>query len=151
MVEQRVFDSSLWQDGDQLYHSLQSTCIALQDEYGLAVNLLLLAMTLDQRTIALGEDCWERLQLEFNSWQQKFLAPFRKLRCLSKSQLQEQEYRRMLDVELMLERNGQRLILNKLNQNYAAQPYQAPHWNLNCYLSMFNLSIEQFPELTAAA
>lgn len=150
MLEERVFDSSLWSDGERLYSTVQNTCITLQDEYGLAVNLLLLAITLDKRTIALGEDCWQRLQDEFNSWQQRFLAPFRQLRRLSKTQLQEQEYRRMLDVELMLERNGQRLILNRLNQDCSVYPYQAPHWNLNCYLAMFNLSAEQFPELLAA-
>ena len=146
LAKDQVFDSSLWQESEQLYSLLQSTCVTLHDEYGLAVNLLLLAMTLDKRAVSLGADCWQRLQTELGGWQDRILEPFRKLRQLSEPQVEEQEYRRMLDVEMALERNGQRLILTKLNGE-APKQQQDPHWNLNCYLSMFNLSTEQFPEL----
>lgn len=147
LAKDQVFDSSLWQESEQLYSLMQSTCMTLHDEYGLAVNLLLLAMTLDNRAVSLGADCWQRLQNELSGWQERILVPYRKLRQLSEPQVEAQEYRRMLDVEMALERNSQRLILTKLNGEAPQSQQQDPHWNLNCYLSMFNLDAQQFPEL----
>lgn len=62
--------------------------------------------------------------------------PYRKLRKLAKSSLNEQEYQQMLAVELMMERKAQRTILNKLNE--LSPNGQAT--NLVSYLSLFGLS-----------
>lgn len=73
------------------------------------------------------------------------LKPYRKLRKLSKANLAPDEYQQMLDVELMLERKAQALILHKLKQ-LADDGSQS---NLETYLSLFELSAETQPQLLA--
>ncbi|WP_028773256.1 DUF2390 domain-containing protein [Shewanella waksmanii] len=139
------FNSSLWRDCDEYYAQLQPVVLQQQDEHHVNVNLLLLAIWLDNHRYPLSFDSWQRLDVEIDSWEQKMLKPYRKLRKLSKANLAPDEYQQMLDVELMLERKAQALILHKLKQ-LADDGSQS---NLETYLSLFELSADTQPQLLA--
>ncbi|WP_394203391.1 TIGR02444 family protein [Shewanella waksmanii] len=139
------FDASLWQTCDEYYQQLQPLALQLQDEHHLNVNLLLLAIWLDNHHYPLSIESWQRLDVEIDTWEQKMLQPYRKLRRLSKANLAADEYQQMLDVELMLERKAQALILHKLKQ-LADDGSQS---NLETYLSLFELSVDTQPQLLA--
>ncbi|MCL1048724.1 TIGR02444 family protein [Shewanella abyssi] len=137
-------DLSLWQDCDAIYHKHQQLCLSFQDEHQVNVNLLLLALWLDSREKLLSATQWQTLQQDTLKWEEKVLLPYRKLRRLSKSCLSDIEYQQMLEVELMLERKSQRLILHGLNQ----LAWQGDSSNLSSYLALFNLNSEHYPSLT---
>ena len=138
------FDISLWQICDSYYHQHQALCLELQDNHQLNVNLLLLSLWLDKQDYLLSTQDWSQLQSETHQWEERVLLPYRKLRKLSKNSLASDEYQQMLDVELMLERKSQRLILHKLKQ---LSPSGASS-NLGSYLSLFNLNKADYPSLT---
>ncbi|QQX79545.1 TIGR02444 family protein [Shewanella sp. KX20019] len=140
-------DLSLWQDCDDIYRKHQQLCLSFQDEHQVNVNLLLLALWLDSQEKMLSATQWQTLQQDTLKWEEKVLLPYRKLRRLSKSCLSDTEYQQMLEVELMLERKSQRLILHALNQ----LAWQGDSSNLSSYLALFNLCSEHYPCLTSAA
>lgn len=137
------FDISLWKDCDSYYHQHQALCLSLQDEYQVNVNLLLLAIWLDTQDYLLNLQDWTQLQDETYQWEDRVLLPYRKLRKLSKNCLAIEEYQQMLDVELMLERKSQALILHKLKQLSRFGNSS----NLEAYLGLFNLNRSDFPSL----
>ncbi|QYK01948.1 TIGR02444 family protein [Shewanella psychrotolerans] len=138
------FDLSLWQECDGLYAKLQEACLKLQDAHGVNVNLLLLAHWLDSQRYWLSTDAWQQLFAQIDCWEQRILQPYRRLRKLSKNNLTENEYQQMLDVELMLERKEQGLILHKLRQCAAEDTSH----NLPRYLSLFGIDVNLYPELS---
>ena len=137
------FDISLWKICDSYYHQHQSLCLELQDNHQLNVNLLLLSLWLDKQDYLLSTQDWSQLQSETHQWEERVLLPYRKLRKLSKNSLASDEYQQMQDVELMLERKSQRLILHKLKQ---LSP-RGESSNLGSYLSLFNLNKADYPSL----
>ena len=136
-------DGLLWQDCDDIYLRHQQICLGLQDDHQVNVNLLLLATWLDQQSHLLSLQQWQTLQQDTFKWESRVLLPYRKLRRLSKSCLAADEYQQMLDVELMLERKSQKLILHSLNQ----LAWQGENSNLASYLSLFNLSDKDYAVL----
>jgi uncharacterized protein (TIGR02444 family) len=138
-----TLDLSLWQDCDDIYLKHQQQCLRLQDEHQVNVNLLLLALWLDTQEYLLSATQWQTLQHDTFKWEARVLLPYRKLRRLSKSCLEKAEYQQMQDVELMLERKSQRLILRSLNTLVC----QGDGSNLTGYLALFNLCSEHYPSL----
>lgn len=136
-------DGLLWQDCDDIYLRHQQIFLGLQDDHQVNVNLLLLATWLDQQSHLLSLQQWQTLQQDTFKWESRVLLPYRKLRRLSKSCLAADEYQQMLDVELMLERKSQKLILHSLNQ----LAWQGESSNLASYLSLFNLSDKDYAVL----
>ena len=135
------FDISLWKICDSYYHQHQALCLELQDNHQLNVNLLLLSLWLDKQDYLLSTQDWSQLQSETHQWEERVLLPYRKLRKLSKNSLASDEYQQMLDVELMLERKSQGLILHKLKQ----LAHFGESTNLGSYLSLFNLNKADYP------
>ena len=138
-------DGLLWQNCDDIYLKHQQICLELQDKHQVNVNLLLLAIWLDQQSHLLSLQQWQTLQQDTLKWESRVLLPYRKLRRLSKSCLAADEYQQMLDVELMLERKSQKLILHSLNQ----LAWQGESHNLASYLSLFNLSDKDYAVLAS--
>ncbi|EDQ02018.1 TIGR02444 family protein [Shewanella benthica] len=141
------FDISLWKNCDGYYHQHQALCLELQDNHQLNINLLLLSLWLDKQDYLLSTQDWSQLQSETHQWEERVLLPYRKLRKLSKNSLASDEYQQMLDVELMLERKSQRLILHKLKQLSPSGESS----NLGTYLSLFNLNKADYPSLVELA
>ncbi|MXR69749.1 TIGR02444 family protein [Shewanella insulae] len=137
------FDASLWQTCDSLYEKGQLLYLKLQDDYGLNVNLLLLAQWLDEQHYYLSDQDWRQLSEQVETWEQKVLKPYRRLRKLSKHNLAEAEYRQMLEVELMLERKSQGMILRQLRQ----LPSEQGQANLPRYLGLFQIEIDKYHQL----
>ena len=138
-------DGQLWQDCDDIYLTHQQMCLELQDKHQVNVNLLLLATWLDKQSHFLSLQQWQTLQQDTFNWESRVLLPYRKLRRLSKSCLAADEYQQMLDVELMLERKSQKLILHSLNKLW----WQGESRNLTSYLSLFNLSDKDYAVLAS--
>lgn len=137
------FDISLWQACDSYYHQHQALYLSLQDDYQINVNLLMLATWLDKQDYLLSQQDWMQLQDETHLWEERVLLPYRKLRKLSKNCLAIEEYQQMLNVELMLERKSQGLILHKLKQ----LSHFGESSNLATYLGLFNLNRTDYPSL----
>ena len=110
------FSQELWQACEAHYQTHEALCLKLQDDCQINVNLLLLAAELDKRAISLNLGQWQQLIVEVSSWDERLIGPYRRLRQLAKSSLSPEEYRQMLDVELMMERKVQKMLLTRLNQ-----------------------------------
>ncbi|MCH1929640.1 DUF2390 domain-containing protein [Shewanella sp. A25] len=130
-MENKPLDNQVWQWGDDCYAKNQTLCLMLQDSYAVNVNLLLLALYLDNkrtgaRTSAdasskqassslFSSKQWQTLITGVMEWDDKLIIPYRRLRRLAKDRLNPAEYQQMLAVELMLERKAQRIILQQVN------------------------------------
>ena len=132
-------DGQLWQWCDMSYAQNQTLCLELQNSFFVNVNLLLFAHYLDTAhdgaTVQYSSEQWQQLTLSINDWDERFLTPYRRLRKLAKINLSELEYQQMLDVELMMERKAQRIILNTAN-TLMPEGNQA---NLVSYLGQFGI------------
>ncbi|QSX36615.1 TIGR02444 family protein [Shewanella sedimentimangrovi] len=143
----------VWPSCEQRYHRHSALCLALQDEHGVNVNLLLLAAELDARELALTQQDWQGLLDEARQWDERLIAPFRRLRRLAKPNLEPAEYQQMLDVELMMERKVQHLLRCRLEQLTASEfpadsspannPADHPVSNLCLYLGLFGLTADR--------
>lgn len=133
-----TFDHRLWQSCDLHYARHKDLCLSLQNQFDVNVNLLLLAWYLDSRQQGLSREQWQEISQVLTRWESKLLVPYRRLRQLAKPQLETPEYRKMLDVELSLERNGQKLILKWLGQQSLVPHSQ----NQSHYLSLFSLTAD---------
>ena len=139
---------NLWHDCDAIYEQHQSLCLQLQDDHQLNVNLLLLAIWLDRQHQKLAPTHWAQLQQDVFVWEQKLLLPYRKLRRLSKTCLDHDEYQQMLSLELMLERKSQSMILSWLeSMPLEEQTSTDTRDNLSHYLSLFDLDSHNIPSL----
>ncbi|MCL2915957.1 TIGR02444 family protein [Shewanella corallii] len=132
-----TFEQRLWQLCDLHYAKHKDLCLQLQNQHGVNVNLLLLAWYLDGRQQGLSGEQWQQILQHLTEWESKLLQPYRRLRQLGKEQLPQAEYRKMLDVELSLERNGQKLVQKWLGQ----QSIQPHSHNLSHYLALYDLDI----------
>lgn len=140
MSDVTQLDSQIWQWCDMSYGQNKALCLELQDSCQVNVNLLLLAQYLDITLDVAGPreysvQQWQMLATAINEWDERFVSPYRRLRRLAKTNLTENEYQQMLDVELMMERKAQRTILNKINGLLPSGQSS----NLVSYLSLFGL------------
>jgi uncharacterized protein (TIGR02444 family) len=110
-----TFHNDIWQQCEQKYLCDPQAYIALQDNYQVNVNLLLLAQQLDQQSYPLGINDWQQLSRVIEPWEAGVLKPYRQLRRLAKAHLTTDEYQKMLQVELMLERKSQKMLLQHIN------------------------------------
>ncbi|GIU06066.1 MULTISPECIES: TIGR02444 family protein [unclassified Shewanella] len=149
---------NLWRDCDALYMEHQTLCLQLQDDHQLNVNLLLLALWLDKHHYLLPNPQWRQLQQDTRCWEEKLLLPYRQLRRQSKACLETDEYRQMLDLELMLERKSQAMILTALElmplegqTSTSTSTNLSSNHNLSHYLALFNLDSRNYPSLQSAS
>lgn len=133
------FNQSIWQECDKAYAIKPDAYIALQDDYKVNVNLILLAQWLDEQSIYLSAEHWQQLNEAIAGWDNTFIQPYRHLRRLSKAHLDKAEYQLMLDVELMLERKAQQKILLSLNSPKAQISSNSVNSNASQYLAQLNL------------
>ncbi len=125
---------TLWTECEALYPANKDLCLRLQDEHGVNVNLLLLALYLDHHTtIQFSREQWRRLPERVENWERKIVKPYRQLRRLAGGMVEPGEYQQMLDVELMMERKSQRLISHQLTEMVP----QGDKANVNSYLRLF--------------
>jgi uncharacterized protein (TIGR02444 family) len=130
-----LFTNTLWQECEQYYQSNTEYYLSLQDTYQVNVNLLLLAQWLDKQDFFLTQQQWESLTSCIELWENNVVQPYRKLRRLTKPHMDSGEYQEMLNVELVMERKSQQMLLRKLNQ---FNPEGEAN-NTNNYLSLFGL------------
>lgn len=105
-----------WQFSERIWQQdgARQTALELQDQHGLEPNLLLLALLLEQQGQFLTEAQFVDLIEAQAQWRDKMLTPYRKLRRLAKDNLPVESYRQMLEVELVMEKRSQQLILKTL-------------------------------------
>ena len=106
-----TFSMQIWQQCEQQYNFNPKAYIALQDDYQVNVNLLLLAQGLDQQGYLLNLLQWQQLTEVIEQWETNVLTPYRQLRRIAKAHLAATEYQKMLDVELIMERKSQKMLL----------------------------------------
>ncbi|GIU48875.1 DUF2390 domain-containing protein [Shewanella sp. KT0246] len=149
------FNSLIWRECDSHYALNPLNYISVQDDYQVNVNLLLLAQYLDKKTHYLPLAQWETLAATIEDWDTKVVTPYRKLRRLAKSHLQVSEYQQMLDIELMMERKTQQMLLKKLNQ-FESEGVSTitdnnnDTYNTDNYLCLFGIDADYFTELQSA-
>ncbi|ARD23786.1 MULTISPECIES: DUF2390 domain-containing protein [Shewanella] len=149
------FNSLLWRDCDNRYATHRLSYISVQDDYQVNINLLLLAQYLDQQQHPLALAQWESLAATIEDWDTKVVSPYRKLRRLAKTYLQPGEYQQMLDIELMMERKTQQMLLKKLNQFEAEGVSVVVNndndtYNTDNYLCLFGIDADYFTGLQSA-
>ncbi len=105
-----------WQFSERVWQQdgARQTALELQDQHGLEPNLLLLALLLEQQGHFLSVDQFGELLEAQAQWRDKMLTPYRQLRRLAKDNLPVESYRQMLEVELVMEKRSQQLILKTL-------------------------------------
>jgi uncharacterized protein (TIGR02444 family) len=152
-VNRQTFSHIIWRHCDQSYSINPKFYIHLQDSYQVNVNILLLAQYLDQQGYILPQQQWEILTTVVAQWEANVLQPYRRLRRIAKTHLDPDEYQQMLDVELIMERKTQYMLLHKLNLldgkvvNSEAGDSSEPG-NTQHYLSLFGLDETIMAELT---
>ncbi|MDF0535527.1 DUF2390 domain-containing protein [Shewanella yunxiaonensis] len=142
-----ILTPSWWRACEQYYPAIEATAIQLQDQHGIIINLLLLALALDKQQLQLPSDCWQPLQQQVLAWQSRMLSPYRQLRKLAKDFIEQDEYQQMLRVELLLERKSQQLISLTL-RHIPLQPTNNTPTNRRDYLAQFQLELSAYPALT---
>ncbi|WP_144211170.1 TIGR02444 family protein [Shewanella donghaensis] len=149
------FNSLIWRDCESLYASNPTSYISIQDDYQVNVNLLLLAQYLDQQAYPLALAQWETLAATIEDWDSKVVSPYRKLRRLAKSRLLPDEYQKMLDIELMMERKTQQMLQKKLNKfelenNKVELISTTKNYNADSYLCLFGINTDFFTALQSS-
>ncbi|MGI2104448.1 TIGR02444 family protein [Shewanella frigidimarina] len=151
----QAFSYLIWRDCEQSYSINPNFYINLQDSYQVNVNLLLLAQYLDQQHYVLTQQQWELLTGAVEQWEENVLQPYRRLRRIAKAYLDSEEYQKMLDVELIMERKSQYMLLHKLNllqgTTLDTEPDNTEPSNIQHYLSLFGLDVSIMAELTTQA
>ncbi|GGP36871.1 DUF2390 domain-containing protein [Shewanella algicola] len=140
-INRPTFTPNLWRECEQAYAQNPRAYILLQDSHKINVNLLLLAQYLDDKAYLLTQSQWEILISTTAQWEESVLQPYRKLRRIAKQHLAEDEYQKMLDVELIMERKSQHLLLQRLN-SLVGETFNLKHTNnsnTQHYLSLLGL------------
>lgn len=123
-----------WPEIEQRYHkNSQALLHQLQDKYFCNVNLVLLAIELDEKSLNYSVSFWQQCQDCAEIFEQQILRPFRAMRAQVK-QLAPQQYGNILNAELGLERNLQQQI-SAIAQQHLAKP-QRNASNLSAYLKL---------------
>ncbi|GGP78477.1 TIGR02444 family protein [Shewanella ulleungensis] len=141
-----AFSHSLWHQCEQVYTKNPNAYLQLQDNYQVNVNLLLLAQYLDQQAFLLSAEQWQMMLDVIEKWEDSVLVPYRKLRRIAKRHLAEDEYQKMLEVELIMERKSQQFLLQKLHlldgkttSNGTDTNGLRVNSNVNAYLGIYGL------------
>ncbi|MDO6618036.1 TIGR02444 family protein [Shewanella sp. 6_MG-2023] len=145
------FNSLLWRECESQYAIEPKRYISLQDAYQVNINMLLLAQYLDKKGYLLPLVQWQALAATINDWDTKVVNPYRTLRRLAKEHIKANEYQQMLDIELMLERKSQQMLLTKLNTvtpEIKANQH-CENENTDNYLSLFGINHDDFKNLHA--
>ncbi|SDJ60407.1 TIGR02444 family protein [Ferrimonas sediminum] len=111
-----ISHESLWQFGDKIWQQPQARqlCLLMQDEYQIDPNLLLLAILMEHEQMFLDGAKFTTLRKAKDEWEERMVGPYRQLRKLAKSSLPDDSYRQMLEVELVMEKRSQRLMVKAL-------------------------------------
>ncbi|MBM7070831.1 TIGR02444 family protein [Shewanella sp. 202IG2-18] len=137
---------TIWTECEALYPANKDVCLELQDKYDVNVNLLLLALYLDQRTTFRYQPTQWKVMLDIiHDWELNILKPYRELRRNAKTMIEQSEYQQMLNVELMMERKSQQT-LSKLLINLTPVDEGS---NLSGYLNLYDNNLEAIIELKA--
>lgn len=145
----QMFSHTIWRHCEQSYLANPKFYIHLQDSYQVNVNILLLAQYLDQQHYLLTQQHWELLTGVIEHWETSVLQPYRRLRQITKAHLANDEYQKMLEVELIMERKSQNMLLQKLNL-LDGETVNSDHCgpsNIQHYLSLFGLDEVNMAEL----
>ncbi|AZG74605.1 TIGR02444 family protein [Shewanella livingstonensis] len=152
-VNRQTFSHIIWRNCEQNYLVNPNFYIHLQDNYHVNVNILLLAQYLDQQLYTLTQQEWEILTEVVEQWEANVLQPYRRLRRIAKAYLDNDEYQKMLDVELIMERKSQYMLLHKLNllngkvvNTEVGDSSESA--NIQHYLGLFGLNKSIMAELT---
>ncbi|MCT8987696.1 TIGR02444 family protein [Shewanella phaeophyticola] len=149
-ISRPTFTPNLWRECEQVYAQKPRAYIQLQDNHQINVNLLLLAQYLDEKAYLLTESQWEIMLSTTAQWEESVLQPYRKLRRIAKQHLANDEYQKMLDVELIMERKSQHLLLQRLN-SLVGETFNLKHAdssNTQHYLSLLGLNESVMATLT---
>jgi len=142
-----TFSMQIWQQCEQQYNFNPKAYIALQDDYQVNVNLLLLAQGLDQQGYLLNLLQWQQLTEVIEQWETNVLTPYRQLRRIAKAHLAATEYQKMLDVELIMERKSQKMLLQQVNLIQGKPLHEnSVANNTQYYLSLFGLDSTHLPQ-----
>ncbi|RYV03383.1 TIGR02444 family protein [Shewanella sp. OPT22] len=137
---------TVWIECEALYPVNKDVCLELQDKYDININLLLLALYLDQRTTFRYQPTqWKAMLDIIHNWELNILKPYRELRRNAKTMIEQSEYQQMLNVELMMERKSQQA-LSKLLINLTPVDEGS---NLSGYLNLYDNNLEAIIELKA--
>ena len=115
----RLTAEGLWQFSLARYGAVESLCLALQDDHGLNINLLMLCAYCQSEGCALDELQVGDLIRHNRQWQQEVINPYRALRKTLKPRLSPEDYQQMLAIELALEKEEQQRL-------FAALPVHLP-------------------------
>ncbi|QDE32516.1 TIGR02444 family protein [Shewanella polaris] len=140
-IHHQMFSHTIWRHCEQNYSVNPEFYIHLQDSYQVNINILLLAQYLDQQHYVLTQQHWETLTSVVDKWEANVLQPYRRLRRITKVYLASDEYQNMLDVELIMERKSQNMLLQKLNllDGETVNSDDSGSSNIQHYLSLFGL------------
>jgi len=110
----KLSSDELWQYSLKHYPQVESILLPLQDQYNLNINVLLLCGYAQSYGCAIDEFQLFDLLEQSSSWHQRLTSPFRQLRRELKAQLNDQQYQKMLSMELALEQEEQWRLVNSL-------------------------------------
>lgn len=142
-MKRQSLNPLLWQACDDIYHQHQACLLQLQNQYNLNVNLILLAVWLNQNNYYLTQAQWRQLNSELHLAEKDLLLTFRQWRKASKPQVSDTEYQHILQLELMLERKSQALILTKITPIVS----RTTGCNLCAYFANFNFPVAAYFDL----
>ncbi|TKB50943.1 TIGR02444 family protein [Ferrimonas aestuarii] len=111
-----ISHDQLWQFGDQIWQhqDAKDLCLQLQDDYEIDPNLLLLAILMEHEHQFLTASKFTVLKQAKDEWEERMVGPYRQLRKLAKTSLPKESYQQMLEVELVMEKRSQRLMVKAL-------------------------------------
>lgn len=121
-----------WHFSAEVYarKSVKECCLLLQGDYGVDVNLLLLCHWLDGKKYTLERQTLMKLIGLSNDWQHGVLIPQRARRAaLAKNSV---AYSSALEMELTMEQNEQRALIDLLNLARTPTRKQSFSQNTNC-------------------
>ncbi|MFQ6372585.1 DUF2390 domain-containing protein [Shewanella sp. YIC-542] len=142
-----IFTPTFWQGCEQHFPFMETLAQPLREQYGIIINLLMLALELDRQQLLLNNHYWQQLQQTLTCWQEHLLLPYRQLRHLARQYVDESAYEQMLEVEQLLERQQQQVISLQL-WDVVPTVSRVHRANLHSYLALFHLNYRDFPELT---
>lgn len=107
--------SQFWQYSTALYadNSVKQNCLALQEDFGLNVNVLLLCSYCNSRGEVYSEDSFQQLNLAIKA-SEDLLTQHRNIRKAAKEH-HPQQYKLLLEEELEMERQQQSILLHQIN------------------------------------
>lgn len=119
-------------------------CLRLQDEWNININMLLWALWLERRGVALNKELMIRAERALADWERDLLQPLRQLRRQLRAQFDFDEatvadcYEQLKSAELQAERVEQHRLAALCTPPVSAPPL-TPGSNVHCYLRYFGV------------